>query len=166
MLHGRMISTLVVVALIVGGVALADGSGPGSAVATGSGAAAPAPAPAPLPDEMTALQSAASAVQNKDWFMLAGAILAIVIHVARYLLTKKWPRWDESHYGVLLAAALAGVTALAVAWLTPGAEVASSHTLIGALKLFAAATLAYVVPKKVAEGLKNTGTASSLDVKP
>jgi hypothetical protein len=165
MILGRLLPTLVVVVVFFG-VAIADsgsGSGSGSSVpvATGSGSAV---TPAELPDEITSVQTIAKAVHAKDWFLLAGAALALGIHLARHALKKKWPRWGESHYAVFLAAGMAGLAALAIAWLTPGAEVASSHTLVGALKLLAGATLAYVVPKKLAQGVASTGKASSSDV--
>lgn len=170
MSKGRLLSTLVVVALGLTVVELAfadSGSGSGSAVPVasdgsgyGSGSAAPA---TELPTEVAVLQQAATAYHQKDWFMLAGALLALVIYAVRWVLAKKWPRWSESHYAVFLSAAMAGIGSLAIAW-SSNADPASSHTLVGALKLFAFATVAYVVPKKVSQGLKNTGTASSSDV--
>ena len=167
MSQGRLLSTLVVVALglMVVDVAFADS---GSAVpvasdGSGSGSGSAAAPAAELPTEVDALKQVATAYHQKDWFMLAGALLALVIYAVRWVLAKKWPRWGESHYAVFLSAALAGVASLAIAWST-NADPASSHTLIGALKILAYATVTYVVPKKLAQGVKNTGTASSSDV--
>ncbi len=165
MIAGRLISALVVVALglLVVDAAFADvGSGSAVTVATGSGSGSGSGAPA-LPSELEAVKLVGEAYHQKDWFMLAGAALALVIYSVRWVLARKWPRWEESHYGVLISALIAGVGALAVSWST-GTDVVSSHTVIGALKLFAFATMAYVVPKKAIAGIKNTGTASSSDV--
>lgn len=114
-------------------------------------AVVPAPTPTAQPQDLPSgsdlAKDVAKAIQDKDWFMLAGAILAAIIYAARFGLAKKWPTWEQSHYGVLLAAAISGITALALA-LIAGTDVASTHTLVGALKLMAAATLAYIVPTK------------------
>lgn len=181
---GRLFPTLVALVLVSAPLyAEADsGSGSGSAVVvagSGSGSGsdtpvasptppAPAPTPAPqadVPDPGTTVQAIAKAIHTKDWFLLAGALLAGLIHLTRYLLAKKWPRWNESHYGVAISIAMAGVASLAVAW-TSGGDVASSHTLLGALKLLVAATTTYVVPKAIAQGLANTNTASSSNTPP
>ncbi len=161
---GRLLSALVVVALglLVVESAFADGSGSAVPVATGSGSGSGA-SPATMPTDSEAIALGSEAYHKKDWFMFAGAAMALLVSAARWLLTKKWPRWEEAHYGVLLAGIIAGMTALTIAWTQPEG-IASSHTLVGAVKLFAFAVAAYVVPKKVSEGLKSTGTASSSDV--
>lgn len=129
----------------------------------------PAPAPAAkdpvdaLPSESTIAKDVANAIRDKDWFLLAGAVMSALILIARAVLAKKWPRWNESHYGVLLTAGFAAVASLAIAWVSDS-PLASSHTLVGALKLMGAAVLAYVAPQKLIQGFKSTGTASSSDV--
>ena len=114
-------------------------------------AAQPPAAPQELPGTEDLAKDLYKAITTKDWFMLAGVGLAGIILGARALLKKKWPTWEKSHYGVVLAAGISGLTAVTLALLA-SEPVAGSHTLLGALKLFAAATLAYVVPKKLAQG--------------
>ncbi len=167
MFAGRLLSALVVVALglLVVDAAFADvGSGSSSVpvVTAGSGSGSGA-APATLPAPDAALQTALEAYHKKDWFMLAGALGAVVIAAVKWLLSKKWPQFEEDHWGVMLAAGLSGLGALVASWYT-GTDIASSHTLIGAVKLFAFAVAAYVSQKKIITGFKNTGTASSSDV--
>lgn len=175
MYAGRLLPALFVAAVVIApvGVVVADSgsdvpvlvdagvaSGSGSAVAALPAAKDPV---SELPSEGTIAKDVAKAIRDKDWFLLAGAVLSALILLTRSLLAKKWPHWDESHYGVFLTAGFAGLAALAVAWVSD-TPVASSHTLLGALKLMGAAVLTYVAPKKLLEGFKNTGTASSSDV--
>lgn len=118
------------------------------------------PATPPLPDNETLAKDFYQAVTTKNWFLLAGVGLAAVISGARWLLSKRWPKWQESHYGVFLAAAIAGVTTLSLAWLADE-PMLSSHTALGALKLLAAAVMAYVFPKKVLQGLASSAASES-----
>lgn len=87
-------------------------------------------------------------VTSKDWFLVAGAALSLVVMGARHLLAKKWPKADSDIYGVAIVAALAGFGGLANAWLADE-RVASSLTLLGAVKVWAAAVFAFVTTKKL-----------------
>lgn len=94
------------------------------------------------------LKTVYSGVTSKDWFLVAGAALSLVVIGVRYLLAKKWPSLGESDLkGVLITAALAGFGALANAWLADE-RVASSVTAMGAVKVWAAAVFAYCTAKK------------------
>ncbi len=116
--------------------------------------ATPAPSPTTPPavtaesDDGTLAQTLWSAIQSKDWFLAVGAGLALLIHLARWLLKKKWPSFEKDRWGWMLAAGIAGLVALSTAWLA-NKDVASSHTLIGALKILAAAIATYVSAKKL-----------------
>jgi hypothetical protein len=88
-------------------------------------------------------------VTAKDWFLVAGAALSLVVMGARWALAKWWPSLKESDIkGVAITAVLAGLGALANAWLADK-RVASTETLLGAVKVWAAAVFAYVTAKKV-----------------
>ncbi len=164
MRNGRYLSALVVVtlALATGAVAADDGPGSGSsapvivdagvtdAAPTPDAGPPPAPAPQTLPANEDLAKSFYEGVLTKNWFLLAGVVLAYVISASRWLLIRKWPQWEGSHYGVFLAAGISGVTAVSLAWIADE-PVASTTTFMGAWKLFAAATFAYVVPKKIAQ---------------
>jgi hypothetical protein len=145
--------------------ALADGSGsstPPISVDAGVApdAASPAPAPQTLPDAESLAQSFFKAITGKDWFMLAGVAIAGLTSLSLWLLAKKWPTWEQSHYKVFMAAGFSGLTALSLAWLADEPAI-GSHTLMGAVKLFAAATFAYVVPKKIVQGITSSGPSGS-----
>ncbi len=87
-------------------------------------------------------------VTAHDWFLVAGAALSLVVIGARWALAKWWPSLKESDIkGVLITAALAGLGALANAWLADK-RIASTETLLGAVKVWAAAVFAYVTLKK------------------
>jgi hypothetical protein len=120
-------------------------SGSGSAVTT---PAATAPATDVPPDTESLLKSAYKAITTKNWFLLAGVALAFVTIGVRWLLKKKWPSFEKDRWGVALVAALAGIGGLSHAWLAD-APVVSELTLIGAVKVFAAAVMAYVTSKKL-----------------
>lgn len=118
----------------------------------GTGAAQPAP-------EQTASTSADKApddlardiyrgVTKKDWFLVAGGILSLVVLGVRMLLAKKWPKMESEIWGVALVAVLAGCGGLANAWLADE-RLASTTTLLGAVKVWAAAVFAYVTTKKL-----------------
>lgn len=93
-------------------------------------------------------------VTSGDWFLAAGAALSLVVMAARWALGKYWPSLTESDIkGVAITAALAGFGALATAWLA-GKDAATGTTLIGAVKVWAAAVFAYVTAKKVIEAKK------------
>jgi len=87
-------------------------------------------------------------IASKDWFLAIGAALSLLILGARWLLKKKWPSFEKDRWGVALAAAMAGLTAMAAAWLAD-TPVDGATTLMGALKIFAAAVAAYVTGKKL-----------------
>lgn len=125
-------------------------AGSGSDVATPPASSPPATAPVTAESsDGTLAQTLWSAIQSKDWFLAVGAALALLIHGVRWLLKKKWPSFEKDRWGWFLAAGLAGVVALSTAWLA-GKDAASSHTLIGALKILAAAIATYVTTKKLA----------------
>ena len=85
---------------------------------------------------------------DKDWFLVAGAALSLLVMGARWLLAKKWPSMGESDIkGVIVTALLAGMTALASTWLSNRS--ADSETLMGALRVWAGAVLVYVTTKKM-----------------
>jgi hypothetical protein len=92
-------------------------------------------------------------VTSKDYFLIAGACLALVTMGARYLLAKKWPSVESDIKGVVLVAVLAGLGALSNAWLADE-RVASTLTLMGAVKVWAAAVFAYVTSKKLLDAKK------------
>jgi hypothetical protein len=87
-------------------------------------------------------------VTSKDWFLVAGAALSLVVLGVRWLLAKKWPKVEGEYYGIALVAALAGLGALGNAWLADE-RLASSVTLLGAVKVWAAAVFSYVTTKKL-----------------
>lgn len=136
-----------------------DDAGPVRGELGGSGIQ-PTPAPAPSSpaitpdsDEATLAQALWNAIQSKDWFMAVGVGVALLIHLARYLLKKKWPDFEKDRWGWVLAAVISGVVAVAAAWMA-GADAASSRTLIGALKVLASAIATYVSTKKLAAPTK------------
>lgn len=99
---------------------------------------------------LTLAQDIYQGVTGKDWFLVAGAVLSLTVLGARKLLAKRWPRVNEKLYGVALVAALAGIGALGNAWIADE-RLASSTTLLGAVKVWAAAVFAYVTSKKLLE---------------
>lgn len=107
-----------------------------------------APAPATQDPESLA-KDFYRGITTKNYFLAIGAALSFVILGVRYLLARKWKSFEQDRWGVALAAGMAGLTALAAAWVAD-APIMTSHTWLGALKLFAAATTAYVTTKKLA----------------
>lgn len=91
-------------------------------------------------------------ITSKDWFLVAGAALSLAAICVRWLLVKKWPKFESSGWGVVIVAVLAGIGALSNAWLADE-RVASTETLIGALKVWAAAVFAYVTTKRTVDAL-------------
>jgi hypothetical protein len=89
-------------------------------------------------------------ITSKDWFLVAGACLSLVAIGVRYLLVKKWPKFESQYWGVAIVAALAGFGALSNAWLADE-RVLTTTTLMGALKVWAAAVFAYVTSKRLME---------------
>lgn len=130
--------------------ATASSVGSGSDVATAPTPTPPSSSPAMTPDsEDGALaQTLWKAIQSKDWFLAVGAGLALLIHLARWLLKKKWPAFEKDRWGWMLAAGIAGFVAVTTALLA-GKDAASSHTVIGAVKIFVAAIATYVSTKKL-----------------
>lgn len=121
-------------------------------VTTPSTDAPPAPTPPPVTadsEDGTLAQTLWGAIQSKDWFLAVGAALALVIHAARWLLKKKWPSFEKDRWGWFLAAGISGFVAVATALLA-GKDAAAAHTMVGALKIFAAAIATYVSTKKLA----------------
>lgn len=120
--------TILVVLMLTAGVAFAD-----------AGAAA---GPSDLAQDIY------RGVTSKDWFLVAGAVLSLVVLGVRWLLAKRWPTVESKLYGVALVAVLAGIGALGNAWIADE-RLASTTTLLGALKVWAAAVFAYVTAKQV-----------------
>lgn len=87
-------------------------------------------------------------VTGGDWFLAAGALLSLVVLAVRWLLAKRWPNFATDTGGVVLTAALAGCGALGHAWLAD-AELATATTLVGAVKVWAAAVFTYVTTRKL-----------------
>jgi hypothetical protein len=106
----------------------------------------PAPTVDKAPDDLA--RDIYRGVTKKDWFLVAGGALALLVLGARLLLAKKWPKWESDRYGVLLVAVIAGAGGLANAWLADE-RLASTMTLMGAVKVWAAAVFAYVTTKKL-----------------
>lgn len=92
-------------------------------------------------------------VTSGDWFLVAGAALSLVVIGARWLLAKKWPQVEGKLYGVALVAVIAGIGALGNAWIADE-RIASTTTLLGALKVWAAAVFAYVTTKHALDASK------------
>lgn len=119
-------------------------------------APAPVPAPAQVAPEGTPADPSLETltgdlyrgIASKDWFLAIGAALSILILGAKWLLTKKWPTFEKDRWGIALAGAMAGLTALAAAWLAD-TPVDGATTIVGALKIFAAAVATYVTGKKI-----------------
>lgn len=101
-----------------------------------------------------------SGITGKDWFLVAGAALSLVALGVRYLLAKKWPRYESEIWGMAIVAGLAGFGALSTAWMADE-RVATTTTLLGALKVWAAAVFAYVTTKKTAAAIKKPAEASA-----
>lgn len=116
--------------------------------------AAPTPTPSspvvtPDSNDATLAKTLYNAIHSKDWFLAVGAACALLIHLAKWLLKKKWPSFEKDRWGWALAAGISGVVALSAAWLA-GETALEARSLIGALKIFAGAVLAYVSTKKLA----------------
>ena len=87
-------------------------------------------------------------VVAKDWFLVAGAALSLVVLGANWALDKWWPKANDTDLKrVALTAVLSGIGALATVWLAN--ESPDAETLKGALKVWAAAVFAYVTSKKL-----------------
>lgn len=101
------------------------------------------------PSTESLLKAAYKGITTKNWFLLAGALLALLAYPVHYLLEKKWSVFGNDKVKWVVTGLMAGAGALAHAWLAD-APVASDQTLMGALKVFAAAVFAYVSAKKLA----------------
>lgn len=129
-------------------VVTGNGSGEtqGTALAAGSAATPDAPTASPAPEDLA--RDVYRGITTKDWFLVAGGALCLVTLGVRWLLAKKWPKVESKLYGVALVAALAGVGALGNAWIADE-RLATTTTLLGALKVWAAAVFLYVTSKNV-----------------
>lgn len=130
-------------------LAQADTSKPLDAGLLDAGSAAVDPAPTVTvhaPDDLA--RSVYRGITSKDWFLVAGAALSLLVMGVRWLLAKKWPKVESEVYGIALVAVLAGLGGLSNAWLADE-RLASSVTLLGALKVWAAAVFAYVTTRKL-----------------
>lgn len=87
-------------------------------------------------------------IATGDWFLAAGGALSLVVLGTRWLLAKRWPTMGSDLWGVAITAALAGFGALGHAWLAD-ADPLGATTLLGAVKVWAAAVFAYVTTKKL-----------------
>src|SRR5690606_1982959 len=94
-------------------------------------------------------QNIYNAIASKDWFLVAGLALMLVVQGANWALAKWWPSANDTDVKkIAITAALSGLGALATAWAadrTPDVE-----TLKGAIKVWAVAAWAYVVLRKAA----------------
>lgn len=130
-----------------------EGSGSSSVSDAGAGTVDAAPAPSspvvtPDSDEATLAKTLYNAIHSKDWFLAVGAACGLLIHLARWLLKKKWPSFEKDRWSWALAAGISGLVALSTAWLA-GETALEARSLIGAIKVFAGAVLAYVSAKKL-----------------
>jgi len=79
--------------------------------------------------------------------MAAGVVLSALTALVWAWAKKKWPDDTKDHHAIAIGIVLAGITAVAAAW-SAGQPIASSETLLGALKIFAGAAMAYAIGKK------------------
>lgn len=113
-------------------------------------AATPDVAPAPTIDPESPsdlIGEAYRGITAGDWFLVAGAALSLVVLGVRWLLARRWPAIESDLWGIALVAGIAGIAAVAHAWLA-GADV-GERTLLGALRVWAAAVFAYVTARKL-----------------
>ena len=76
-------------------------------------------------------------ITEGNWFLAAGAALALAVRVARPRLELRWPVLAQTKWRVTVMAACAGLAGLAHAWWA-GAR-PDAETLAGAFKVFVAA---------------------------
>src|SRR5690606_14050282 len=96
------------------------------------------------PLDPSLLELAFRGIAEGDWFLVAGPALAVVVYFARPVLGWLKPELATSdRWGVVIAAVLAGLGALAHAWIADE-PVADATTLLGALKVFVTAVASYV----------------------
>jgi len=128
------------------------GSGSGAVVhgSAGSGSAGSASSSTKVDakDPESLAKAAYRAVTTKNWFLLAGVVLSIVALGVNYALKKQWSVFGKDRIAWTVTGALAGVGALANAWLAD-APLVTEQTFMGAVKVFAAAVFAYVSTKKL-----------------
>lgn len=96
------------------------------------------------------VRGAYEAITLRQWWVLAGFILALIGSLVTWLLNKKWSvfRKDAVRYGTVLA--LAGLGGVSHAWIAYGTpEYIGATTFFGALKVFAMAVAVYMAKKKV-----------------
>lgn len=92
---------------------------------------------APAPTDADLAHDAYRGVTEGNWFLAAGAALALAVRVARPRLEKRWPALAKQEWELAVTAGLAGVAGLAHSWvagITPDAETAG-----GAVKVFVSA---------------------------
>lgn len=133
------------------------------AVQTGDPAATAAPATPPaLPEDVNSLDEIANAVYRgvtaKDWFLVAGGALAGLGWLLLTLLEKKWWQFGNDRVRWIAMGLLAGAIGLVNAWLAPDYDV-DSRTLLGALKVFAAAIATFITAKKLTAPTNKTHVA-------
>jgi hypothetical protein len=105
------------------------------------------PPPVPTPS-LSTMQELYTAIVSKDWFLAAGVVVSILTWIGWTAVQKKWPN-AEDHHAIALMIGLAGLGAVGTALAAGGTSAAtSSHTLLGALKVFAAAAGTYALSKK------------------
>ncbi len=153
----RLIPLQPLAALAVADPATAPAEEP-AAVPTPEAAAPPAAAPEVIASDVPAIPTPAGtveemftviyrAVTKKNWFMVAGAGLALLCWGLIYALGRKWPIFEKRGVRWATVGLMAGILGLSNAWLaqiTP-----DTQTLMGALRVFVAAVFAYVTAKKV-----------------
>lgn len=117
--------------------------------------------PAAAPSDATGLLAELyDAIANGDWFPAAGAATLLLLLGAHKLLLPRFPSLSSKTWGVAILAALAGIGALANAWLAEAPVDAT--TLFGALKVFATAVVGYFVGGKVLTARKTSAPAAVL----
>lgn len=97
------------------------------------------------------------AIADGAWFPVAGAATLLILLGARKLLLPRYPTLGSTWWGVAILAALAGAGALGHAWLAEAPIDAT--TLVGALKVFATAIVAYFVGGKLRASKQTAGGA-------
>lgn len=86
-------------------------------------------------------------ITTGDWFLLAGAVLSLLVLGAWGVIKRRVPDLGSDRWGVAITAALAGFGALGHAWLADAPL--DAQTWLGALKVWAAAVFAYVTTRKL-----------------
>ncbi|MGN6107224.1 MAG: hypothetical protein ACTHU0_19105 [Kofleriaceae bacterium] len=100
-------------------------------------------------------------VETGDWWIFAGAALSLLAVGVFWALDKRWPGAVTGTWKLAIVAALAGAGALGHAWIA-SADL-TARTLLGALKVWAAAALIHATAKQALGASKSapSGDAAS-----